>query len=415
MILTGNHVCHNPRAYKEAEALSEAGYEVEWLGAWLLPGLAERDRRLLAGRKWRYTPVTDWTADTRPARIRRQWQRARRLMGAKWHKHLRWENVAQLGYCAWELLREARRRDPQLYIAHSEQALWVADRLQREGRCVGVDMEDWFSEDPPAVERRERPVHLVKTLERSLLQSAGHLTCTSEAMSRKLQATYHCKAPVVVHNAFPWRDRLNIDGQTKDRVDRSVPSVYWFSQVIAPARGLEDLCAALALLPPDFEVHLRGALSDGNRRWIEELLPPAWKSRVFLHPVVHNDELLSRIVEHDIGLAIEPNYPPNKDLTVSNKMLHYLVGGLAVVASDTTGQREIAAQAPAAVRIYPSGDARALAERLQSLCRAPSELAAAKSAALEVAERKFCWEKVAPKIIESVRALHARSEPTVSV
>ena len=64
--------------------------------------------------------------------------------------------------------------------------------------------------------------------------------------------------------------------------------------------------------------------------------------------------MLSRIAEHDIGFAGEQNYCRSRDLTVTNKILHYLLGGLAVIASDTAGQRQIAAQAGEAVRVYPA-------------------------------------------------------------
>ena len=47
-------------------------------------------------------------------------------------------------------------------------------------------------------------------------------------------------------------------------------------------------------------------------------------------------------------------------------------GGLAVVASDTAGQQEVARQAPGAVQFYPSGNARALADVLNALLASPS-------------------------------------------
>src|ERR1039458_8105828 len=96
-------------------------------------------------------------------------------------------------------------------------------------------------------------------------------------------------------------------------------------------------------------------------------IPSEWRSRVFLHDVVPHEMLLSRIAEHDIGFAGEEKYCRNKDLNVSNKILHYLLAGLAVVASDTAGQREIAERAPGAVHLYPSGRPDALAEQINRL------------------------------------------------
>lgn len=92
-----------------------------------------------------------------------------------------------------------------------------------------------------------------------------------------------------------------------------------------------------------------------------------WRNRVFFHPLVANAELVSRIAEHDIGFAGEMKFCRSRDLTISNKILHYLLGGLAVVASDTKGQQEVASKAPGAVLLYTSGDPRQLAERIDSL------------------------------------------------
>src|SRR5262245_36074718 len=147
VILTGNHICHNPRVFKEAESLSEAGFDVECLGAWYDRWLAERDVKLMVRRKWRFTPIVDWTRDSVNSKLQKLHQRARKWSALKVFRLSGRENGAQLGYCTSELLAAARARQADLYIAHSEQALWVAERLRRLGRRVGIDMEDWFSED----------------------------------------------------------------------------------------------------------------------------------------------------------------------------------------------------------------------------------------------------------------------------
>jgi hypothetical protein len=125
-----------------------------------------------------------------------------------------------------------------------------------------------------------------------------------------------------------------------------------------------------------------------------------------VHALVSNTELLSRITEHDIGFAGETTLIRSRDLTVTNKILHYLLAGLAVVASETAGQREVAVQAPGGVFLYPSGDAPALAARLNTLLGSADALMRAKSAALAAAEETFCWERQEKALMESIhRAL----------
>jgi glycosyltransferase involved in cell wall biosynthesis len=403
VILTGNHVCHNPRAFKEAETLAADGFDVEWLGAWFDAELTRRDRLLLRNRKWQFTAVSDWSSGNYRSRVRRQRQRLRRWIGMKLHKLLGWGNSWQLGYCTRELYRAVLQRDADLFIAHSEPALWVAKKLAQRGHRVGVDMEDWFSEDLLPEARKSRPLKLLHHLENSLLKASKHRTCPSKSMSRALAEAYQCEPPEVIYNAFPWVDRKTLDGRIEDRVNRAVPSIHWFSQTIARGRGLEDLFAALTLLSLDCEIHLRGRISQQDQQWLNEVTPPTWKDRVFVHPVVHNDELLSRIAEHDIGLALDPKEPPSRNLTITNKILQYLLAGLPVIASDTAGHREVAELALNAVFLYRAGDPAALAELLMELLASKELSINVRGGALRAAEQTFCWEQVSPVLLENVK------------
>jgi glycosyltransferase involved in cell wall biosynthesis len=249
-------------------------------------------------------------------------------------------------------------------------------------------------------------VQLLRRLERKLLLAGGHSACPSRAMSEALARKFGCRQPTVVYNAFPWFDRKFMDGLFKDRRDRRLPSIHWFSQTLGLGRGLEDLFAALPLLKHEAQVHLRGKPVSGFENWLAERLPEAWRGRIVIHGLVSNAELLSRIAEHDIGFAGETSAIRSRDLTITNKILYYLLAGLAVVASDTAGQREVAEHAPGGVLLYSPGDASALAARLDELLGSAEALRQTKSAALASAERTFCWERQEGTLLDSIgRAL----------
>jgi glycosyltransferase involved in cell wall biosynthesis len=293
-----------------------------------------------------------------------------------------------------------------LYIAHSEAAMAVVADLSRKGSSVGIDMEDWYSEDLPPEARKSRPVKLLRKLERELLIRGAHATCPSRAMSEALAREFGCPQPTVVYNAFPWSDRESVDGLVTDRRNRRLPSIHWFSQTLGRGRGLEDLIAALPLLKHDAEIHLRGKPAAGFEHWLKQNAPESWRGRIIIHGLVSNAELLSRIAEHDIGFAGESPLIRSRDLTVTNKILYYLLAGLAVVASDTAGQREVAAQAEGGVFLYLSDDAPALAARLDALLGSAESLKQAKRAAVDAAKRTFCWERQEKALVDSVhRAL----------
>jgi glycosyltransferase involved in cell wall biosynthesis len=408
-LVSGFPLNRNPRVLKEAATLAACGFDVTVLGGSAGSAQTFETNVSLANRYGFSFKSVDCVHPWRTQdRIYLFHRRARGRLARLVHQLTGVENRFQLGYFVDDLFKAATMIDANYYIVHLESALWVGLKLIQNGRRVGIDIEDWYSEDLPPETRKHRPVKLLAGLEQQLLNKGVHTTCTSQVMSDALAKEYNCRAPAIIYNAFPWSDRQKLDGQFNDRRNRSVPSIHWYSQTLGTDRGLSDLFAALPYLEREVEIHLRGNAVLGFKNWMSERVPGIWYQRIFIHPLVSNDELLSRIAEHDIGFAGELRYCKNKEFTVSNKILHYLLGGLAVVASDTAGQREVAEQAGAAVRIYPSGNPEALAAQLNDLLSSTDSLRAAKAAALAAAENVFCWERQEPVLLENVSAAFSR-------
>lgn len=412
VIASGAHLCSNPRVIKEADVLVSAGYEVFVLGGAYAADLKMRDIQLARGRSWKYAASYDLTKNA-PARL---WLKIQRRLGLLLWSEFRYPNAWQIFYGTNNLRRAVARLDADLTIAHWEAALPAAVGQLRKGRRVGIDMEDWFSEDLLPEARSARPIGMLAGFEKALLREGVHSTCTSEVMADALVSRYGCRRPVVIRNVFPRSERDAIDGKWMDRPnmreisnenianaprDADAPvSIHWVSQTIGPGRGLEELFTAARALKGGFEIHLRGESSQYSG-WLDSLADYRLRHRVQIHPPVDNDELLSRIAEHDIGFAGERSEPPSRDLTITNKFFQYLQGGLAVVASCTAGQREGADHASGAVALFPAGDSDALRHVLQRLIDERVKLAAMRAAAWQAGAR-LCWENEAPRLLESV-------------
>ena len=405
-ILTAASLSRNPRALKEAGTVAAAGFEVVVYGACFDEAQRQVDEDLADHYGFAFQSVLPVGESWIRSQLLSNWRRIRTRAGVDLSRHLHFENAWQLGPATLELREQAHRAHADYYIAHLEPGAWVGACLNRTGSRVGIDMEDWYSEDLPLEARRSRPVRLLRNLERELLTTGGHSTCPSRAMSEALAREFGCPPPTVIYNAFPWSDRKSMDGLLKDRRDRRLPSIHWFSQTLGPDRGLEDLIAALPLLKHEAEIHLRGKPASGFESWLARRTPDAWRGRIKVHGLVSNAELLSRIAEHDIGFAGETPVIRSRDLTVTNKILYYMVAGLAVVASETAGQKEVEEQAPGGVSLYPSGNSAKLAARLDVLLGSSDALRQAKMAVLAAAERTFCWERQEQELLRSVhRAL----------
>jgi len=392
-IVSGLQVTDNPRVVKEADALVELGYNVTVLSAVWSADALPRIARLLQGRHWVHRPVVD-LSDRRPVnRVHMLALRAAAASAAVARTRLGIEHPLQLGFPVWPLLRAARRTPTDLYSLHLEKSLWVGLRLVEEGHLVRIDIEDWHTEDGLPEDRARRPVELMRLAESTLLNAAVHATTTSNAMSDALVARYACPRPLVIYNSFPLSDRDAIDGQRLDRKPDEGPSITWFSQTIGPGRGLEALVAAFAGLPQDCALHLRGTPRPG---YVDTLLAPLSQSaraRVRVHPQVPQDQLLSRLAEHDIGYCGELADCASRDVTITNKAFEYMRARMAVVASDTRGQAEIAATAPGSVRLFRQGDPSDLRAALLPLVSDPAALDAARQAALNALEAHFSWER----------------------
>lgn len=400
-ILIAGHLCNAPRPQKEATALAGAGHRVTIQGVWSNEVFAQRDRLLLRNAPYAFEPLAD-IRQGHPGAMRHRF--ACRLASAL-YRRARVFTPAALGYAVRAQLAEARAAQADLTIVHSEGGLWVGSNLLSAGLRVGVDFEDWFSEDLLPTDRSVRPVARIRKLERELLRRGSYRVTTSASLANALANDSGTLAPAVVYNVFPWAER-NPPDAASDRRDTNLPSIHWFSQTIGPGRGLEELFAAMPKILFPCEVHLRGQVAAAGGKELLEKIPGEWRDRVHYHPTVDNEELPGRIAGHDIGLALETDTIPSRDLTVTNKLFQYLLGGLAVVASATSGQREIAARTGRAIHLLPPGNTEAVAAVINSLLADRALLDASKRDALESAQREFCWERQSGAVVaEAARAL----------
>ncbi len=403
LILTNSPLCRNPRVVKEATTLGHAGYEVTVLGiSNHLPSVAI-DRDLVARSPFRHLSVDMLGRESSfPQRLavwlRRLQHRAARELCHRFH----WQLAAALGP-AESLLRAALRHPAELIIAHNEIPHWCVSRLIAAGRRVAADIEDWHSEDLLPHERSGRPLRLLRASESYLLHHAAFTTTTSHALANALHARYGGRRPEVITNSFPL-DPLPAPRSRLPAPDspRLPPSFFWFSQTTGPGRGLELFLAAWSRTTQPSRLVLLGETRFGYRQRLLETLPESFRSRVTFLPLVPPDQLPALIARHDIGLALEKDFIFNRDLTITNKILQYLNAGLAVVASNTQGQREVLTHAPEAGLLVALHETTTLTTQLDTLLADPAHLDRRRLAARQLAEQLYCWEREAPRLLALV-------------
>lgn len=400
LILTSAHLCRNPRVVKEATTLGAAGYDVTVMSVSVQSRFEKMDQELMRGLPFKRITI-DYAANTAPARVADFLQRAGTWAARRICSELEIETAQTLGPAS-ALLRFARQFPADLTIVHTEIPIWAAQHLIGDGRRVAVDVEDWYSEDLLYADRQSRPIKLLRHAEEFALRHAAYTSATAQSMADALTESYHCKPPIVIRNTFPLQSRSRVDTPATT----SAPSFIWFSQTIGPGRGLELFLAAWVRTTQPSKVYLLGDERAGYRQKLLARLPAHRRDDLHFIPLVTPEQLPFKLAEFDIGLALEPHWPLNRNITITNKILQYLNAGLAIVATDTAGQIEVMKAAPDCGLLITAHETTEYAAKLDSLISDHASLRRMQLAARDAAQRDFCWERETPRLLAAVgRAL----------
>lgn len=395
LILTSGPLCSNPRPHKEACALAKAGFAVTVLSPRGDAVKTATDERLAAqgGYTQRVLPY-DHTIPTRAV----TWLLRRAI-------RLGIEHRRALGP-SHGILRAARRIPADLTLVHNEVAHWAGLRLLAEERTVAADIEDWHSMDLLPRDRVYRPLRLLRKHEARLLGEMAYCTTTSEAMAAAMHAQLGGRKAHVITNAFPLPARPAIEER------RGPLRFLWVSQTLGPGRGLEPFLTAWARTPIPGIVRLVGRGTEAYKDSLRALVPQGRQTFLeFLAPLPA-DQLPAFVAQHDIGLALEESDVVNHDLTISNKILQYLGCGVAVLASGTSGQREVLSHGPQAGLVVDLHDTSSMNSAIDELAADRASLCARQLAARHLAETRYNYALEAERLVALVKGALATCKTT---
>lgn len=370
-LITTTHLGSNPRLVKEAEALLGAGYRVVVLYyPHIIRLLASDDDVLRSLPRVEAVPLVGRTSGV-VGRARHALHRGTFAL---------WRRVVERGglstFAPYAMMpryrvfcRRAIRVNADLYIAHNLGALPVAARAATAtGAKLGFDAEDFHRGE--YVDSSAPRAALTRRVEAELIPQCDYVTAASDGIAEAYARVLDIQRPTTVLNVFPLADRersLSPQAHECEKPD-GIVSLYWFSQVIGGDRGLEDVVRALPHLGEAIHLSLRGQWDDGYEAEFSELAEGLGVAGRVRHlPVVPPGDMIVRAACHDVGLALETGETVNRQICVTNKIFTYLLAGLPTVATDTEGQRGVAAGAGEAVALYAPGDAEGLADAVRTL------------------------------------------------
>lgn len=401
-LISPGHPSTNPRLVKEALALRDAGHQVSIVCGRYLPWGVEADHALTA----ELGPVTavpfgpfeprrsDYLRETITRHLARKLVRA----GLRNNTLVNWaQHPAARG-----LGRAAKAIPADLYIAHYVAALPAAAAAAKlYGATYAFDAEDFHLGDLPDLPANVFENGLIRSIESRLLLHAAFVTAAAPMIADAYVEAYGIAPPTVVLNTFPRRRAPATPTLTGTKAPG--PSVYWFSQVVGPGRGLEALIDAAAQAHSKPHLYLRGSPARG---YVVQLQSRAERlgigDRLHLLELVAPGCLELEGAQFDLGYAGELMNSPNHERALSNKLFSYLSSGIPIVMSETPAQSAIATELGDAAMTFAAGDVCALAQAIDTML-VPARQQLARRAAWELGQGRFSWETEAAKIVNLVQ------------
>jgi glycosyltransferase involved in cell wall biosynthesis len=388
-VVTGGHLSTCPRMLKAADALALDGYEVVVVSASSTPWAEEADIDVLERRRGRFRSETIEYSRARNPRLYLESGLRRRL--ARSFASRRKDVSFPLATRAFarvhqELAAAATATSADFFYGGTTGGIAAAcEAARRSGRPYALDLEDFFSGEPPEGSLDAR---LAERIEREILPGARFLTASSAPIAEAFAKKYRVDVETI-HNVFPLPEK---PPALEPRAEGPL-RLYWFSQTIGPGRGLEDAIEGAGLSKVDAELHIRGRFADGYQEKLQTFSKErAPRLRLRHYAPGPPDEMVNLAREFDVGVSLEAGGSLNNRLALGNKVLTYVLAGLALVMSDTPGQqrlREELAEKALAVR---TGDVQALAEGFRRLAQDPRHLLDCRKASWNAAVRRWHWE-----------------------
>lgn len=396
VLITTTHLSANPRLLKEATAFTKNGYRVTTICCYTKQWAFEADREIL-----KLAPFKATLVGGTPHHDQWIWQLGRlRRKICSWLPVLPPFRRRMFAQAYDEMLNTAVRLKADFYIGHNPGALAVAaNAAKKNGVRFAFDAEDFHREES-AGDARSGAGKWKRKLEETYFPGAAYLTTAAPLIAAEYQALFPGQKVTAINNVFSRQQQPPFhetgDGPLK---------LFWFSQTIGTDRGLEDVFGAMQLIPQiPIRLTLLGQCA-GERKsyFLSQGTGP--NHSIEMYDPVEPARIFEFAAGQDIGLALEPAFSKNNDIALSNKIFTYLLAGNAIIASETSAQKQFMDQYPEAGRSYPIGAAQALAAHLEFYYLNRQALNHARQSAWRLANEKLNWEEEQKKLLRLVESV----------
>lgn len=399
VIVTPGQPSTNPRLVKEAVALSEAGYQITVLYSYWTKWADEPDRAIIK----KYPLITWKRVGGHPRKERLLFLFSRILFKtfkslSKYYKSdfLLANSINRTSYF---LGKAVPKYKANLYIAHYMGALPATLKAgKKHGVKVGFDFEDYYS----GQWNDSSTQMFYKKLENLFLRQISFCTTASPLITEKYTSDFPFLKPVTIHNVFSKKYSTS---SLKDYRKGDTLKLFWFSQTIGKARGLEEIISAIGKEKRNVTLSILGHCSDETKDFFQHFASEkglAGDQLRFIDPV-HPDDIFLIGANHHIGVAMETEETVNRNICLTNKIFTYLLCGLTIIANDTNAQKIFFEKYPEVGFCFDKRSIHDLCCLLNKLIEEPELVNRTREKALFLAKTELNWENEREKVITLVK------------
>ena len=376
---------------KAADALASAGHEVRVVSTRFLGWATDCDQTILSRQLPWHSQIVDYSRAHAPATaiytaIRQRAARAAAIVAGP-ENAPQWSVTRAFSRVHSELVAAAASAPADLIYGGTSGALAAAaEAAYRLNIPYAIDLEDLHTAESVAPGAGLQHA-LAARIESQAIPDASFVTTSSAPIADFYQRQYR-RRPTVIHNVF------SLPAAVPEMTRHGDPlRLYWFGQTIGPGRALEDVIDALALAGLPASIDLRGR---PIASYVDSLRARAAAARariaIEVLPPIDPDALVDSCRSYDIGISTEDPVIENRRRCLSNKFCAYLLAGLAVIATDTPGQRSVEREVGCGAAWYTRGDLATLAAALERWHRDGESLLASRLASWRAAQERWHWE-----------------------
>lgn len=246
-----------------------------------------------------------------------------------------WEEVY---FYTHQFLNAALTRPAELVVAHDlpvlPAAIAAADMM---GARIIYDAHELYPEQQYFGPER---IELYRRAEKALASLPDGVLTVNKSIAEEMALRYDIPEPTVLINApdastltlpLPRTSKLRETFGFGDNI-----KLFLYQGGLSLNRNLEALAVSLAYVRDPNVVLVFMGPGDEKRRELEALASERdlLGKRVFFHPAVPQDVLLSYTSSADVGIIPYPGIDVNTTLCTPNKMFEFLVAGLPILAND---------------------------------------------------------------------------------